>query len=93
VILHGCVLPVTRDPGARPLGSPLARAQVGARLEQLTTLLPGNAPLAAETARLLTLLDGTRDRAALSRELGTGDAGVNTSLGLLGEAGFLMTAP
>lgn len=57
------------EPGNRPLASPLARLQA---LEGsiITTLLHNNIKLEDELGRqLLLLLDGTRDRAALLREL------------------------
>lgn len=57
------------EPAERPLASPLARLQ--ARHGSLvSTLLHSNTRLEDEAARhLLILLDGTRDRQALSREM------------------------
>jgi len=56
-------------PGERPVASPLARLQAGAG-ETVTTLLHTSVEIRDPVARrLLVLLDGTRDRAALVEEL------------------------
>ena len=56
-------------PGERPAASPLARIQAGAG-ETVTTLLHTSIEIRDPVARrLLVLLDGTRDRAALIEEL------------------------
>lgn len=61
---------LTAHPGPRPLASALARAQCASGARVLSTLIPGNLPLEGETdRRLLPLLDGTRDRAALAAQL------------------------
>ncbi len=55
--------------GGRPVASPLARIQAGAG-ETVTTLLHTSIEIRDPVARrLLVLLDGTRDRAALIEEL------------------------
>jgi hypothetical protein len=70
VQLQGCPSPVAAHAGERPLASPLARAQCAAGAQVLSSLLHGNARLEGELdSRLLVLLDGTRDRAALLGEL------------------------
>jgi hypothetical protein len=66
VMLQGCVPPLANSAGERPLASPLARAQCAAGLEVVSSLLHANARLEGEIeARVLMLLDGTRDRAEL----------------------------
>lgn len=56
-------------PGERPLANPLARIQARTG-ERITTLLHTSIEIRDEIARrLLILLDGTRDRAALVQEL------------------------
>lgn len=69
VRLHGAPPALAATPGERPLASPLARVQ--ARSEAaVTTLLHTSVDLRDPIARrLLVLLDGTRDRAALIDEL------------------------
>ncbi|HYE66382.1 MAG TPA: class I SAM-dependent methyltransferase [Pyrinomonadaceae bacterium] len=58
------------EAGERPVASPLARLQA-ADQEIVTTLHHSNVKMEGELGRqLLLLLDGTRDRAALLRELG-----------------------
>jgi SAM-dependent methyltransferase len=70
VQLSGCALPVAAYPSARPLSSPLARAQCLAGLRVLSTLTGGNCALEHDLERrLLALLDGARNRDELAREL------------------------
>lgn len=70
VLLGGSAPALTAHPGPRPLASALARAQCAADAQVLSTLIPGNLPLDSEAdRRLLTLLDGTRDRPALATQL------------------------
>lgn len=70
VQLHAHPPRVARRPGPRPAASPLARLQAARGDEVVTTLRHGSVriedPLAAF---LLTRLDGTRDRAALLRDV------------------------
>ncbi|HEX3688287.1 MAG TPA: class I SAM-dependent methyltransferase [Solirubrobacteraceae bacterium] len=69
VLLGGHAPALTARPGERPLASALARAQSAAGARVLSTLIPGNLPLETEAdRRLLTLLDGTRDRPALAAQ-------------------------
>lgn len=70
--LSGCALPATGQPDSRPQASPLARAQAADGHPVISSLLPGNYALADELdGRLVTLLDGTRDHAALAAALDT----------------------
>jgi protein-L-isoaspartate O-methyltransferase len=65
VNLHLTPPPVVNVAGARPLASPLARWQAG-RQEELTSLAHMRVRVPdANARRLLALLDGSRDRAAL----------------------------
>ena len=69
VDLHPTAAPLTLEVSERPVASPLARLQAG-RQQVVTNLLHGpiklHGPLAA---KLVTLLDGTRDRAAILKAL------------------------
>ena len=66
VDLHVQPPALTSRPSDRPVASPLARLQAGTR-EDVTTLLHMQVRLADRNAlRLLPLVDGTRDRAALA---------------------------
>lgn len=70
VDLHAMPPPVSPRAGERPCASPLARAQFAAGLPAVSSLLHVNARLEGDLEpRLLVLLDGTRDRQALAREL------------------------
>jgi SAM-dependent methyltransferase len=65
--------PVASGPGERPAAAPLARAQATAGSDHASSLLHGSVELSDELGRrLITLLDGSRDRAALARELDSG---------------------
>jgi methyltransferase-like protein/SAM-dependent methyltransferase len=65
VELHAYDLPFVRDPGDRPVASPLARAQA-AEGNRVTNLRHESVALNAVDRQILTFLDGTRDRSALS---------------------------
>lgn len=66
VDLHVHPPPLTIRPSARPVASPLARMQALTH-DQVTTLLHMRVAIAdANALRLLPLVDGTRDRAALA---------------------------
>jgi SAM-dependent methyltransferase len=72
--LHATPPRLAHRPGERPEASPLARRQA-AESEFVTTLRHRSVRLEDNLGRrLVTLLDGTRDRAALAAELGP-DAG------------------
>jgi SAM-dependent methyltransferase len=67
--LHECPPRLSTSPGERPEASPLARLQA-ADGEMVTSLRHRSVRLEDELARrLVTLLDGTRDRAALAAAL------------------------
>ena len=69
LIPHAGPLRAASDPGDRPTASPLARWQA-ARDPDLTSLAYTTVRMEEPAARLLiTLLDGTRDRAAIRAEL------------------------
>ncbi len=66
---HAAPLLAARDPGERPVASPLARWQARSEPE-LTSLAYQTVRMEEPSARtLITLLDGTRDRAAIRAEL------------------------
>ncbi len=70
VQLTGCPPPLVTEPGERPLASALVRAQVAAGSTAVTSLVPDTVRLEGVfDGPLLTLLDGTRDRAALAAAL------------------------
>jgi hypothetical protein len=70
--------------------SPLARAQAAAGVTVVSTLTSGNYILDEEMERtILRLLDGTRDRHVLARELGTSHDAVQELLLVLAQAGLL----
>lgn len=70
VQLQGCAPPLVPRAGERPLASGLARAQQAAGRTVVSSLLHGNAQLQGELEpRALGLLDGTRDRKALQRDM------------------------
>ena len=69
VDLHLQPLPLTTVPLERPVASPLARWQARSR-DQVSTLLHTTVGIAdANALKLLPLVDGTRDRAALAAAL------------------------
>jgi hypothetical protein len=79
LIPHAGPLRAASDPGARPVASPLARWQA-ARGADLTSLVYTTVRMEEPAARLLiTLLDGTRDRADLQAGL-RDHAGLEISL-------------
>ena len=59
------------EPGERPRASALARRQLALGDETVTSLDHETIGLDERMRRLLELLDGTRDREALARELGS----------------------
>jgi 2-polyprenyl-3-methyl-5-hydroxy-6-metoxy-1,4-benzoquinol methylase len=69
LIPHAGPLRAASEPGERPIASPLARWQA-AKGPELTSLAYQTVRMEEPAARLLiTLLDGTRDRAAIRSEL------------------------
>lgn len=103
VSLHSHRPPVAREPGERPIASPLARLEA-ARGLPVSTLLHTSYHLTDEQSRVLvTHLDGTRTRSELATTLaaavpglGTGDVildGLEATLRKLARAGVLVTRP
>jgi hypothetical protein len=94
--LHASPPRLAYRPGERPEASPLARRQA-AEGEFVTTLRHRSVRLEDDLGRrLVTLLDGTRDRAALAAELGpdAGDdveAALERSLDGLARLGLLIS--
>jgi SAM-dependent methyltransferase len=66
--LHVWRFPVSTLPGERPVASPLARLQAE-DASRVTNLVHQEIELSPPVRRLLLLLDGSRDRAALARDL------------------------
>jgi hypothetical protein len=90
VRLHSTPPPVGAGAGERPCASGLARAQCAAGLPAVSTLLHVNARLDGELERrLLELLDGTRDRRELARELGCAPEAVREALARFASLGLL----
>jgi SAM-dependent methyltransferase len=88
--LFSCALPVVARPGPRPTATSLARAQAAAGFTVLSTLASGNCILDQEAeARFLPLLDGTRDRKTLARELGVSPDTLQQALLALARHGLL----
>jgi SAM-dependent methyltransferase len=69
LVPHAGPLRAARDPGERPVASPLARWQA-TQGPEITSLAYGSIRIEEAAARtLVTLLDGTRDRAAIRMTL------------------------
>jgi SAM-dependent methyltransferase len=67
---HAGALNMAMEPAERPIASPLARWQAAGAEGELTSLAYTSIRMEEPAARLLiTLLDGTRDRAAIRAEL------------------------
>lgn len=89
VDLHASQPPFSRWPGPRPRASALARMQV-AEATVVTSLLGNSVELDDPLARrILPLLDGTRDRAALLRETRSDAAALERCLEGLGQCALL----
>ncbi|HEX6652392.1 MAG TPA: class I SAM-dependent methyltransferase [Thermoleophilaceae bacterium] len=86
--LHAYAPAHAREPGERPRASDLARRQVALGLETVTSLGHEAVELDERTRALLGLADGTRDRDALARELGT-KRGLAENLDRLAALGIL----
>ncbi|MGH2834691.1 MAG: methyltransferase regulatory domain-containing protein [Solirubrobacteraceae bacterium] len=90
VQLESCAPDLSVAPGERPVVSTLARVQCAAGLPALSSLLHANVRLDEESeARLLALLDGTRSRDGLARELGVPVEEVDASLLRFASLGLL----
>ena len=87
---HVWVPPFVTQPGPRPRASPLARIQLAegttaANLCHAVTLVDDESG-----RKLVQLLDGSRDRAALARELGVTVEELEPNLSLLGRMALLV---
>jgi SAM-dependent methyltransferase len=90
VRLLGCPLPAGR-PGARPMASPLARAQAARGEPVVSTLIPGNHRIAdGAERRLLLALDGGRDTSALAAALACDESALRDALDVFAGAGLLV---
>jgi SAM-dependent methyltransferase len=90
VRLAGCPAPLVAQAGERPLASPLARAQIAAGSTIVTSL--GHETVSLDgpfDARLLALLDGTRDRTALAAALPDLEVPIDDALAVLVNAALL----
>lgn len=88
--LYSTPPPIAAVPGERPRVTALARLQTR-RGETITTLLHGYITVTDPLARrLITLLDGTRDRAALLAELSAPADELEASLTALARLGVLL---
>jgi SAM-dependent methyltransferase len=91
VTLQGGPPPLTGEVGECPVASPLARAQCAVGLPALSSLLHGSVRLESELeARVLTLLDGTREVAQLAAQLDAEQDQVSDSLERLASVGLLL---
>lgn len=95
VALHAQPYPASLEPGERPCASPLARAQIGARLRNIYTLDHRILGFVEPGPRaFLSMLDGTRDRDALAALWAQTDYGtqisVDDALAQLARAGMIM---
>ncbi|MFO0849302.1 MAG: class I SAM-dependent methyltransferase [Gemmataceae bacterium] len=94
--LHGFRPAVPGAPGERPTASPLARREAAAGAA-VTTLYHTTVTLDEPIRRLVRLLDGTRDRAAIANEMRSVvpadqlDANIDKSLAWLAKAGLLVS--
>ena len=77
------------EPGAQPVASPLARMQLADDLVAVN-LHHKLVQVGEEERRLVQLLDGTRGRAELERELGVGTEELELRLRGIGRIGLLM---
>lgn len=89
--VHGGPSPFVHPAGERPLASPLARWQAAQGKRHLSTLRHESLPFDPALGRLLQLLDGTRDRAALARDATAHvpGASVGPLVDLIGRAALL----
>jgi SAM-dependent methyltransferase len=91
VTLQGCGPPVANSAVERPTASPLARAQQAAGLPAVSSLLHGNVRLEDELeAGMLALLDGTRSRTEIARELAVANEDVEGAIERLTRVGLLL---
>jgi methyltransferase-like protein/cyclopropane fatty-acyl-phospholipid synthase-like methyltransferase len=73
VEIHVTQAPICLTVGERPVAFPVARFQAKAGARRVCNLRHRTVPLDDVDRKLVQLLDGTRDRAALARELGAGE--------------------
>ncbi len=80
--------------GEKPCASPLVRYQAANGQSPVTTLSHRAIEIEGEDARrMLTLLDGTRDRAALCSAMNCTRERLDTELRMLGRLGMLVAQP
>jgi SAM-dependent methyltransferase len=92
LMLQGCAPPLSNRAGERPQASPLARAQCAAGMEAVSSLLHANVRLEGELEpRVLPLLDGTRDRQELMRELSIPAEQLQATLSRFASVGLLQS--
>jgi SAM-dependent methyltransferase len=89
VEVHVAPPPVCLTPGKRPVAFPVARFQAKAGARRVCNLRHRTVALDDDGRRLVQLLDGTRDRAALARELGP-DGGLDERLESLARNSLLV---
>jgi SAM-dependent methyltransferase len=90
VRLAGCPAPLVTEAGERPVASALVRAQIAAGSTIVISL--GHETVSLEgplDAHLLTLLDGTRDRAALVAALPELEVPIDDALDTLAQSALL----
>jgi SAM-dependent methyltransferase len=91
VMLAGCPPPTAGEGDERPAVSPLARAQQGAGLQALSSLLHANVRLDSELERrVLGLLDGTRTVAEVAGALDAPPEEIVESVARLASVGLLL---
>jgi len=79
-----------RTAGPRPTASPLARLQIAREEATLSALNHTNVRVEDPAARrFIALLDGSRDRAALARDMGAPEAQIDQALGQLAGLGLI----
>jgi methyltransferase-like protein/trans-aconitate methyltransferase len=90
VTLQGCAPPLVNHANERPTASPLARAQQTSGLAAVSSLLHGNVRLDDDLeAKLLPMLDGSRDLDALAQALPAPLEDVARALERLASVGLL----
>jgi SAM-dependent methyltransferase len=89
VEFHVTQAPVCLTAGERPVAFPVARFQAKAGAGPICNLRHRTVPLDDTNRKLVQLLDGTRDRAGLARDLGAGE-GLDERLETLAKNSLLL---